>query len=127
MAWPACVVLKDHVLPPLPKYCTLCFSVLFNVMVTVISCFVYTAPQIPSPKSRNPKQQQPQQQPQQQQPQQQQSPTQQQPHHKFNPYQGVAQSSQLVRYLSVITKQVGAVVMFYIHIHKVPRFNFSWD
>nr|CAD7571807.1 unnamed protein product [Timema californicum] len=49
---------------------------------------VFSAPQIPSPKSRNCKQQQPQQQsPTQQQQQQQQ-------HHKFNPYQGVNQSAQ---------------------------------
>jgi biotin carboxyl carrier protein len=71
--------------------------------------FVYTAQQIPSPKSRNSKQQQQPQQ-QQQQPQQQQSPTQQQPHQKFNPYQGVTQSSQLVGSLFVITKQAGTVV-----------------
>jgi hypothetical protein len=58
-----------------------------------MSCFVYTAPQIPSPKSRNSKQQQQQQQ------QQQQSPTQQQQqHHKFSAYQAVTQSSQLVCY-----------------------------
>ncbi|XP_063244612.1 protein PRRC2C isoform X15 [Bacillus rossius redtenbacheri] len=50
---------------------------------------VFSSAQIPSPKSRNPKQQ-----PQQQSPTQQQPPPQAQ-HHKFNTYQGAAQSQQL--------------------------------